>query len=232
MSSVTFTAEQMALLLSALPALAAASAPTKGKKAKSSAPAKEKEDKEKKPLNPKIAAMNVERMAIFEEMKSAYFSANPSAVGLSKEALKEAVKKGTLPALPTYPQALKEHSRRMKEADPEHAKKADARRVALDAKQAEKKEEKKKAPSKESPPSPKKAPAPAPAPAPAEEEDETLLRPWIFEGKTYFKNGLGYVYEMDSASEPGEYLGQVALKKGKKVIDTSVPEPEGEEDEE
>jgi len=145
----TLSADQqklMEIISQASAALAAlsAGAPTKKvvRKPKSTSSA-DAQPAEKKPLNPKIAAMNEERMAIFQEMKSAWFSANPSAEGLDPKELKERVKKGEFPPLPTFPEALKEHSRRMREADPEHDKKAQARRDALDAKQAETKKEKK-----------------------------------------------------------------------------------------
>jgi len=145
----TLSADQqklMEIISQASAALAAlsAGAPTKKvvRKPKSTSSA-DAQPAEKKPLNPKIAAMNEERMAIFSEMKSAWFSANPSAEGLDPKELKERVKKGEFPPLPTFPEALKEHSRRMREADPEHDKKAQSRRDALDAKQSETKKEKK-----------------------------------------------------------------------------------------
>jgi hypothetical protein len=75
-------------------------------------------------------------------MQASYFEANPSAVGIEPTEIRKMAKEGKMPPFPTYPQALKEHSKRMSEADPEHAKKAKARRDALDAKQAEKKSSK------------------------------------------------------------------------------------------
>jgi hypothetical protein len=93
----------------------------------------------KRPLNPKIVALNDERKKVYAEMQASYFEANPSAAGMEPAEVRKLAKEGKLPPFPTYPQALKEHSRRMSEADPEHAKKAKARRDALDAKQAEKK---------------------------------------------------------------------------------------------
>jgi hypothetical protein len=126
---------QASAALAALSVGAPASVKKGGRKTKSTSA--DAESVEKKPLNPKIAAMNVERMAIFQEMKSAWLSANPSAEGLEPKELKERVKKGEFSPLPTYPQALKEHSRRRGEADPEQAAKTKARRDALDAKQAE-----------------------------------------------------------------------------------------------
>jgi hypothetical protein len=138
--TITLSADQqklMEIISQASAALAALSVGAPLKKVRKTKSTSSEEVKEKKPLNPKIAAMNVERMAIFQEMKSAWFSANPSAEGLEPKELKERVKKGEFPPLPTYPQALKEHSRRLGEANPEHAAKALARRSALDAKQSE-----------------------------------------------------------------------------------------------
>lgn len=96
----------------------------------------------KRALNPKIVALNDERKKVYAEMQASYFEANPSAVGIEPTEIRKMAKEGKMPPFPTYPQALKEHSKRMSEADPEHAKKAKARRDALDAKQAEKKSSK------------------------------------------------------------------------------------------
>ena len=93
----------------------------------------------KRALNPKIVALNDERKLVYQDMQASYFEANPSAAGMDPVEVRKLAKEGKLPPFPTYPQALKEHSKRMSEADPEHAKKAKARRDALDAKQAEKK---------------------------------------------------------------------------------------------
>ena len=144
-SNNTLSADQQKLMeiisqaSAALAALSASSAPPKKGAKKVKTADSSAEPKEKKPLNPKIAAMNVERMTIYQEMKSAYFSANPSAVDVDPKELKERVKKGELPPPPTYPEALKEHSRRMRAADPEHDKKAQSYRDSVDAKQAENK---------------------------------------------------------------------------------------------
>jgi hypothetical protein len=152
----------------------------------------------KKALNPKIAAQNEERKKIYEEMQNSYFAANPSAEGIDPKEIRKMAKEGKLPPFPTYPQALKEHSRRMSEKDPEHAKKAQAYRERVDAKQAEKKKDKGSnktsetssiasgneaapeiftadSPIPPSPPTP--APVPAPAPAPAAEEKKARGRP-------------------------------------------------------
>ena len=152
----------------------------------------------KRPLNPKIVALNEERKKVYEEMQASYFEANPSAVGMEPSEIRKLAKEGKMPPFPTYPQALKEHSRRMSEADPEHAKKAKARRDALDAKQAEKKSSKNSetssvasAPpaanaevvaevveaSAENSPLPPPPPTLAAAPAPAPEEKKPRGRP-------------------------------------------------------
>ena len=92
------------------------------------APASDGEAKPKREINPKIAAMNEERKAIFAEMKDAWAKANPSFATASKDDLKKAIAEGKCPKPPGYPDALKEHSRRMSEKDPAHAEKAAARR--------------------------------------------------------------------------------------------------------
>ena len=96
------------------------------------------EPKPKREINPKIAAMNVERKAIFEEMKSAWAKANPSFVSVSKGELKKAIAEGKVAKPPGYPDALKEHSRRMGEKDPAHAEKVAAAKKAKDDKKSEK----------------------------------------------------------------------------------------------
>jgi hypothetical protein len=96
------------------------------------------EPKPKREINPKIAAMNVERKAIFEEMKSAWAKANPSFVSVSKDELKKAIAEGKVAKPPGYPDALKEHSRRMGEKDPAHAEKVAAAKKAKDDKKSEK----------------------------------------------------------------------------------------------
>jgi hypothetical protein len=163
----TLSAEQQKLMeiisqaSAALAALSAgAPAPKKGGRKTKSTSSADAEPKEKKPLNPKIAAMNEERMAIFAEMKSAWFAANPSGEGLDPKERSARIKKGELPPFPTFPEALKEHSRRMRAADPEHDKKAQAYRDRVDAKQAEAKKEKKvfKVKSAAPPPPPKAEP--------------------------------------------------------------------------
>lgn len=233
------------------------------------------EAKPKREINPKIAAMNEERKAIFAEMKDAWAKANPSFASMSKDELKKAISEGKVAKPPGYPDALKEHSRRMSEKDPEHAKRAAERRKAVDEKKSQKSDasstgsaklndgasetsgpaKKRRGPKKLADMTPEEraaheakkaakkaakdgasdsAPAPAPAPAPSatvevitgDDDDPETLKPWSFQGKNYFKNELGFVYEMASPSEPGSYVGRFGLVKGKRGIDTSVPEPE------
>ena len=219
----TLSADQqklMEIISQASAALAALSAGAPLKKAprKTKSTSADTESVEKKPLNPKIAAMNVERMAIFQEMKSAWFSANPSAEGLEPKELKERIKKGEFPALPSYPQALKEHSRRMGEANPEHAAKSQARREALDAKQAEGAKKEKKV-------FKVKAPAPAPAkPEPkvstlyeTEDAEEFNLELQIGEEKLLM-NGENWVLDSEQ-----NWIG--LWNPEKKELDRSAPEP-------
>jgi colicin import membrane protein len=236
--------------------------------------------KPKREINPKIAAMNEERKAIFAEMKDAWSKANPSFATMSKDELKKAITEGKVAKPPGYPDALKEHSKRMGEKDPAHAEKAAARRKAADDKKSQKSDaasdasaklndaasdasatKKKRGPKKladmtteeraahEAKKAAKKAlkdgaPASAPAPVAAavsapvsapsatvevitgEDDDPETLVAWSFQSKNYFKNELGFVYEMVSPSEPGAYVGRFGLVKGKRGIDTSVPEPD------
>ena len=151
----------------------------------------------KRALNPKIVALNEQRMVLYQEMKDTYFVQNPAAAGKTPEEVRKLAKEGKLPPFPTYPQALKELSRRMSEADPEHAKKAKAYRDSVDKKQAEKKKNSSKnsdtssvvsgsaeelsaeevvteVVTADSPPAPAPAPVPAPAPAPAAEEKKAV----------------------------------------------------------
>ena len=245
------------------------------KKAAAEASASDGEpSKPKREINPKIAAMNEERKTIFAEMKDAWTKANPSFATMSKDELKKAITEGKVSKPPGYPDALKEHSKRMGEKDPEHAKRAAERRKAADDKKSQKSDaaseasaklndaasdasatKKKRGPKKladmtpeeraahEAKKAAKKAAkdgAPAPAlpsaslAAPAatvevitgEDDDPETLVPWSFQNKNYFKNELGFVYEMVSPTEPGAYVGRVGLVKGKRGIDTSIPEPE------
>ena len=219
----TLSADQqklMEIISQASAALAALSAGTSTKKVvrkTKSTPSADAEPAEKKPLNPKIAAMNEERMAIFQEMKSAWFSANPSAEGLEPKELKERIKKGDFPSLPTFPQALKEHSRRMREANPEHDKKAQSRRDALDALQAETKKEKKVF----------KVKSAAPAkPEPiistefeTEDTEEFNLKLQIGE-ETFLMNGENWVITEEDQSWVGLW------KPETKELDRSAPQPE------
>ena len=217
----TLSADQqklMEIISQASAALAALSAGAPLKKARKTKSTSSSEPTEKKPLNPKIAAMNEERMAIFQEMKSAWFSANPSAEGLEPKELKERIKKGEFPALPTYPQALKEHSRRMGEANPEHAAKSKARRDALDAKQAE-------GPKKEKKVFKVKAPAPEVVKAEpkvsilyeTEDAEEFNMELQIGDEKLLM-NGENWVLDSEQS-----WIG--LWNPEKKELDRSAPEP-------
>jgi hypothetical protein len=204
----TVSSDQLAMLQNLLAAVSALkdSVGVATKTSTKASGSKTKKTKEKDPnapkraLNPKIALQNEERAAIYKEMQDSYFAANPSTLGMDPKEIRKMAKEGKLPPFPTYPQALKEHSRRMGEKDPEHAKKSQARRVALDALQAERKKEKGSKKTSEassvvsgpseaaeaveetaeniatpSPPTPP-APAPAPPPAPVAEPAEKKTR--------------------------------------------------------
>lgn len=236
--------------------------------------------KPKREINPKIAEMNVERKAIYAEMVDAWKSANTAYASLSKTDLAKAVADGKVSKPPSYPDALKEHSRRLNEREPERATKraaaaerksktddsssaqskpaavSDAASTATDATATTKKRRGPKPLSEMTPAeraahdakvaarknaktaAPAPAPAPEPAPEPAvvakstapeiitgDDDDPETLKPWSFEGTDYFKNDLGYVYEMTAPDEPGAYVGRYSVKKGRKYIDTSAPEP-------
>jgi hypothetical protein len=224
--NTTLSAEQQKLMeiisqaSAALAALSAgAPAPKKGGRKPKSTPSADAEPTEKKPLNPKIAAMNEERMAIFAEMKSAWSAANPSAAALEPKELKERIKKGEFPPLPTFPDALKEHSRRMREANPEHDKKAQARRDALDAKQAETKKEKKVFKVRAS------AVAPPPAPEPEvivreESDDPEFFNMDLKIGEEVLQlNGLNWVLDQEN-----NWVG--LWNPESKKLDRSAPQPE------
>jgi Zn-finger nucleic acid-binding protein len=90
--------------------------------------------KPKREINPKIAAMNDERKVIFKEMKDAWTSANSSFASLDSAELKKAITEGRVAKPPSFPDAIKEHSRRLRENDPE----AEARHQTYLAKRAKK----------------------------------------------------------------------------------------------
>ena len=217
--TITLSADQQKLMeiisqaSAALAALSVGAPLKKVRKTKSTSSTSSEEVKEKKPLNPKIAAMNVERMAIFQEMKSAWFAANPSAVTLEPKELKERVKKGEFPALPTYPQALKEHSKRLGEANPEHAAKALARREALDAKQEGPKKKVFKVKSAVSKPEPLISIL-----FETEDAEEFNLQLEI-DDQTLLLNGENWVISKEDQSWIGLWNPET------KVLDRSAPEP-------
>ncbi len=112
-------------------------APVKAKKAaakSADAASSDGESKPKRAINPKIAEMNVERKALFEEMKADWARKYPLAVSMPKDELKKAIADGSIAKPPSYPDALKEHSRRLRENNPE----AEARHQSYMAKKAAK----------------------------------------------------------------------------------------------
>ena len=110
-----------------------------GKKNKAASVTSDGEPKKKRELTPQIQAMNEERKAIFEELKSNWTKENPDYASLDAAALKTAVTNGEVTAKPRFSDALKEHSKRQREGDPEKQAKYEAYRAKTDEKQAQKK---------------------------------------------------------------------------------------------
>jgi hypothetical protein len=110
-----------------------------GKKNKAAAVTADGEPKKKRELTPQIQAMNEERKAIFEELKSNWTTANPDFASLDAAALKTAVTNGECEPKPRFSDALKEHSKRQREGDPEKQAKYEAYRAKVDAEKSSKK---------------------------------------------------------------------------------------------
>ena len=108
-------------------------------KGKGKAESPDGEPKKKRELTPLIAAMNEERKQIFEELKASWAEKNPEFTSLDAKALSAAVKNGEVDAKPRFSDALKEHSKRQREGDPEKQAKYEAYRAKTDEKQAAKK---------------------------------------------------------------------------------------------
>ena len=110
-----------------------------GKKNKAAAVTADGEPKKKRELTPQIQAMNEERKTIFEELKSNWATANPDFASLDAAALKTAVANGECEPKPRFSDALKEHSKRQREGDPEKQAKYEAYRAKVDAEKSSKK---------------------------------------------------------------------------------------------
>ena len=108
-------------------------------KGKGKAESTDGEPKKKRELTPLIAAMNEERKHIFEELKASWAEKNAEFASLDPKALATAVKNGEVEAKPRFSDALKEHSKRQREGDPEKQAKYEAYRAKVDAEQAQKK---------------------------------------------------------------------------------------------
>ena len=108
-------------------------------KGKGKAESPDGEPKKKRELTPLIAAMNEERKQIFEELKASWAEKNADFTSLDAKALSLAVKNGEVEAKPRFSDALKEHSKRQREGDPEKQAKYEAYRAKTDEKQAPKK---------------------------------------------------------------------------------------------
>jgi hypothetical protein len=107
--------------------------------------------KPKRTLNPegKVAKLNVERMAVFNEMRESWLSRfpqfseqaraawAPDATAAVKKTFTAAVKASGVESCPTFPQALQEHSKRRAAENPEAAAKHAAYRAALDEKRSQ-----------------------------------------------------------------------------------------------
>lgn len=112
-----------------------AAAPAKSKKAQVSQPTEPEKTRE---LSPAIVKMNEERKAIFEELKTAWLSANADYVSLDAKALAAAIKSGECEPKPLYSAALQEHSRRAREGNPEAEAKHAAYRAKVEKARSEK----------------------------------------------------------------------------------------------
>ncbi len=108
-------------------------------KGKGKAESPDGEPKKKRELTPLIAAMNEERKQIFEELKASWAEKNADFTSLDAKALSAAVKNGEVEAKPRFSDALKEHSKRQREGDPEKQARYEAYRAKTDEKQAAKK---------------------------------------------------------------------------------------------
>lgn len=107
--------------------------------------------KPKRTLDPegKVAKLNAERMAVFNEMRESWLSRfpqfseqaraawSPDASAAVKKVFTAAVKASGVESCPTFPQALQEHSKRRAAANPEAAAKHAAYRAALDEKRSQ-----------------------------------------------------------------------------------------------
>jgi hypothetical protein len=136
LAALTAIETQVAAMRSVISTEAKPAPATKGKKASAKqAPADaDAPAKPKREINPKIAAMNDERKVIFAEMKGAWSAANPSFASMESAELKKAIAEGRVAKPPSFPDAIKEHSRRLRENDPE----AEARHQTYLAKRAKK----------------------------------------------------------------------------------------------
>jgi hypothetical protein len=134
LSAISAIESQVQNLRSAISSYEAKPTATKKRASAKAAAADGAEPKPKREINPKIAAMNVERKAIFDEMKAAWTASHPSFASLSKDELKKAVAEGKVPKPPSFPEAISEHSRRLRENDPA----AEARHQTYLAKRAKK----------------------------------------------------------------------------------------------
>ena len=188
-----------------------------GKKSKAASVTSDGEPKKKRELTPQIQAMNEERKAIFEELKSNWATENPDFASLDAAALKTAVTNGEVSAKPRFSDALKEHSRRQREGDPEKQAKYEAYRAKVDAEQASKKSGASSVVSEEV------------GDAPSGEVKKTRKNPW--EGLTdeqraerVAKMKAGKAAKKEAASEPVAVAEPAAVAKPAPVAVTPAAE--------
>lgn len=186
-------------------------------------------EKPKREINSKIAAMNEERMAILAEMRKGWEDANPSFASLSKDDLKKAVSEGLVSKRPSLPDALKEHSRRMRAVAPLHDKKAQFRRDALDLLQTELKPAWIASGKKGREPSEWSARQELKRRALSEPKITQIIDPEVFDkileinGSKFALNSLNWVIDGSK-----EWVG--LWDPVKKVIDVSAPEPHSDDE--
>ena len=254
--------EKQLATLRAFAGLSASAQPAKTKKAKiAAAPTDGSVPEKTRELSPAIVKMNLERVAIFDELKAAWTERNAEYASLDAKALAAAIKSGECEAKPLYSAALQEHSRRQREGNPEKMAKYEAYRAKVEQTRSEKSEttsvasaptekkqrkprsEESKAKAAANRAAKKLTKTEAAKPAAAKEEkveiiagsedDEETFHEWGFEQKDYYKNGLQYVYKLITNKDGTKIFGDYAGRYDvlKRKIDDRVPEPPVEDDE-
>jgi hypothetical protein len=192
---------------------------TSSKKSKASTVVKKTAAEKQAEMEAKKAVKEAEK-----EAKKAEKEAEKEAKKAEKEAEKEAKKAQAL--------AEKEAKKLAKEQEKEQAKKPVVPAKAVKETPTPVKVVK----SEESTPTPTPAPVKitksAPKPTPKKEEvipDDGMVHPWTFEGKKYLRNHDGETWSVGSDGGIGKWVGIYSSQTNK--IDTSVPEPEFDDEE-